>query len=188
MTVYMCMCIFLTNATACRDDIQINTVKAQSTVITEIRLYPAEGPMPRASEAPFALDDIVRCSKSWTIVDTGRCSQCGPTNGHPEEDGFHDQSPERRRRTSSHGIAPQKPNRRSPRVGLSGGRGFQRHLLSRYSVRVEVRDGEDRGLRRCGFSQERLRKMGSGLTKDCDRGRDKDNGESQETGSGRDGN
>ena len=55
-------------------------------------------------------------------------------------------------------IAPQKPNRRSPRVGFSGGRGFRRHLLSRYSVRAEVRDGEDRGLRRCGFSQERLQK------------------------------
>ena len=52
---YMCMCISLTNATACRHDIQIDTVKTQSTVITKIRLYPAEGPMPRASEAPFAV-------------------------------------------------------------------------------------------------------------------------------------
>ena len=139
---YMCMCISLTNATACKYDIQIDTVSTQSTVITELRLYPAEGPMPRASEAPFALDDIVRCSKSWTIVDTGRCSQCGPTNGHPEEDGFHDQSPERRRRTSSHGIAPQKPNRHTPRARFAGGRGFRRHLLSRCSVRTEVWDGD----------------------------------------------
>ena len=69
VTAYMCMRISLTNATACRDGIQMNTVKAQSTVITDIRLYPAEGPMPRASEAPFALVDIVRCSKSWTTVD-----------------------------------------------------------------------------------------------------------------------
>ena len=80
------MCISLTNTTACRDDIQINTVKAQITVIRKIRLYPAEGLMPRASEAPFALVDIVRCSKSWTVVDVGRCSQCSPTNGHQEED------------------------------------------------------------------------------------------------------
>ena len=82
VTIYMCMCILLTNATTCRDDIQINTVKA-STVITEIRMYPAEGPMPRASEAPFALVDIVHCSKSWTTVDVGRCSQCSPTKGSP---------------------------------------------------------------------------------------------------------
>ena len=61
MTAYMCMCISLTNATACKDDILVNTVKTQSTEITEIRLYPAEGPIPRALEAPFALVDIVRC-------------------------------------------------------------------------------------------------------------------------------
>ena len=82
MTAYMCIYIFLMNATTCIDDILIDTVRIQNTVTTEIRLYPAEGPMPRASEAPFTLDDIVRCSKSRTIVDTGRCSQCSPTNGH----------------------------------------------------------------------------------------------------------
>ena len=137
MTAYMCMCISLTNATACIYDILIDTVSTQSTVITEIRVYPAEGPMPRASEAPFALVGIVRCSKSWTTVDAGRCSQCSPTNGdqkvdsfvsdHQEEDEFREQSPERRRRTSSHGIAPQKPNRRPPRARFVGGRGFRRH-------------------------------------------------------------
>ena len=52
--------------------------------------------MPRASEAPFALVDIVRCSKSWTIVDAVRCLQCSPTNGHQEEDGFRDRSLEKR--------------------------------------------------------------------------------------------
>ena len=80
---YMCMCISLTNATACRHDIQMDTVRTQSAVITEIRLYPTEGPMPRVSEAPFVLVDIVHCSKSWTTVDAGRCSQCSPTNGLP---------------------------------------------------------------------------------------------------------
>ena len=64
VTTYMCVCVSLTNATACRHDIQIDTVRMQNAVIIEIRLYPAEGPMPRASEAPFALVDIVRCSKS----------------------------------------------------------------------------------------------------------------------------
>ena len=82
---YMCLCIFLMNATAYRHDLQIDTVRTQSTVITEIRLYPAEGPMPRASEAPFT-PDIVHYSKSWTTVDAGRCSQCSPTNGHKKED------------------------------------------------------------------------------------------------------
>ena len=80
---YMCMCISLMNATACRHDIQMDTVRTQSVVITEIRLYLAEGPMLRASEAPFALVDIVRCSKSRTTVGAGRCSQCSPTNGLP---------------------------------------------------------------------------------------------------------
>ena len=94
----MCMYISLTNATSCKYDIQIDTVRTQSAVITELKLYPAEGPMPRASEAPFA-PDIVRCLKSWTTVDAGRCSQCSPTNGHPEEDTllFRERSPGRRR-------------------------------------------------------------------------------------------
>ena len=51
--------------------------------------------MPRASEAPFA-PDIVRCSKSWTIVDAGRCSQCSPTSDHQEEDRFRERSLGRR--------------------------------------------------------------------------------------------
>ena len=41
------------------------------------------------------------------------------------------------------GIALQKPNRRTPRARFAGGRGFRRHLLSRCSVRAEVRDGEN---------------------------------------------
>ena len=84
VTAYMCMCIFLMNATACIDDILIDIVRIQNTVITEIRLYPVEGPMPRASEALFALVDIVRYSKSRTTVDAGRCSQCSPMNGSLE--------------------------------------------------------------------------------------------------------
>ena len=56
---------------------------------------------------------------------------------------FRERSPgKRRRRTSSRGIAHQKLNRRTPRARFAGGRGFQRHHLSRYSVRAEVRDGE----------------------------------------------
>ena len=163
VTTYMCMYISLTNATACSYNIQIDTVRTQNAAITKIRMYPAEGPMPRASEAPFTLVYIVRCSKSWTAVDAGRCSQCSPTNGHQEEDAllFRKQSPGRRRvpraitRKKTYvdeqsWIAAQKPNRRSSRARFSGGRGFQRHLLFSDSVRAEVRDEEVRRLLICG--------------------------------------
>ena len=66
-------------------------------------------------------------------------------------------------------------------------------MFFRYSVRAEVRDEKDRGLQRCGFSRERLRKTGSGLTDDCGYMAatgvgNEGSGESQETGSGRGGN
>ena len=98
MTTYMCMCISLTKATVCKYNIPIDTVSTQSTVIREFRVYPTEGHMPRASEAPF-VPDIVRCSKSWTTVDAEKCSQCSPTNGHREEDTllFRERSQGRRR-------------------------------------------------------------------------------------------
>ena len=131
-----------------------------------------------------------------------------PRTDHQEEDAllFRSQSPGRKRvlraitttRKETYvdeqlQIAPQKPNRRTPRARFSGGRGFRRHLLSRYSVRAEVRDGEDRGLRRCGFSRERLRKTGSEPAEDhgymaATGEGDEGSGESQETGSGMDGN
>ena len=83
-----------------------------------------------------------------------------PRTDHQEDSlRFRGQSPERRRDLDEQSrIAPEKPNRRAPRARFSRGRGFRRHLLSRYSVRAEIRDGEDRGLLRCGFSWERLRK------------------------------
>jgi hypothetical protein len=97
MMIYMCMCISLTNVTACKYDIPIDTVSTQSTLIRELKVYPAESPMPRASEAPFA-PDIVRCLKSWTTVDAGRCSPCSPTNSHQDEDALlsREHSPGRR--------------------------------------------------------------------------------------------
>jgi hypothetical protein len=42
--------------------------------------------VPRALEAPFALVAIVRCSKSWTIVDAERLSQCSCHPCPEEED------------------------------------------------------------------------------------------------------
>jgi hypothetical protein len=44
---------------------------------------------------------------------------------------------------SSREITPQIPNRRTPRARFVGGRGFRRHLLSRCSVRAEIRDGKN---------------------------------------------
>ena len=93
-----------------------------------------------------------------------------PRTDHQEEDAltFRRQSPRSRCTDEQSRIAPQKPNRRSPRAGFSDGRGFRRHLLSRYSVRAEVRDGEARGLLRCGFSiLGAVVKREKGLTEDC---------------------
>ena len=78
VTTYMCMYISLTNATASRHDIQIDTVRTQNTIIPKIRMYTAECLMPRTSEAPFALVDIVRCSKSRITI-----AHHSPTNGSP---------------------------------------------------------------------------------------------------------
>ena len=177
MTTYMCMCISLTNATAYKYDILIDTVSIQSTVIRELRVYPVEDSMPRASDAPFT-PDILRCSKSWTTVDAGRCSQCSPTNSHHEEDGFRGRSLGRRHRTSNRGIAPQKPNRRTLRARFADERGFRRHLLSRYSVRAELWDGEVRKLLICGS-------LGSGCREGREAAKDP---RRRRNGSGKDGN
>jgi hypothetical protein len=45
--------------------------------------------------------------------------------------------------TSSRGVAPQKPNHRTPLARFTGGQGFRRHLLSWCSVHIEVWDGEN---------------------------------------------
>jgi hypothetical protein len=42
--------------------------------------------MLKAPVAPFALVAIVRCLRSQTTVDAGRCSQCRPSNIHQQED------------------------------------------------------------------------------------------------------
>ena len=86
-------------------------------------------------------------------------------------------------------IAPQKPNRRLPRAGFSGGRGFQRHLLSRNSVRTELRDGEVRRLLICGslgvVTEESMVWTDERQDIWLLTGReDKGSGESQKTGSG----
>ena len=90
--------------------------------------------MPKASEAPFALVDIVRCSKSWTTVDAGQCSQCSPTNGSPRRRrlavpqaiGFRERSPPGRRRTwtSSRGSLPKNLIAAHPVQGSLADEGF----------------------------------------------------------------
>ena len=170
---YMCMLIFLMNATACIDDIQIETVKAHITVIIEIRLYPAESPMPRASEAPFALVDIARCSKSRTTVDAGRCSQCSPTNGSPGRRRLdilgrrriQERSPAGRRWTSSRGSLPKNliaahPVQDSQATEGSGGT---------CSPALHACRGTGQGSQKAAdlwFSRKWLRKSRSELTED----------------------
>jgi hypothetical protein len=137
MTTYMCMCISLTEATTCKNDILIETVSTQSTINRELRMYPEEGHIPRASEAPFA-PDIGCCSKSWTTVDAGRAEEVRravPWTVTRKKTSA--------AWTSSRGVVLQKPNRRTPHARFAGGRGFWRHLLSRCSMRAEVRGGEN---------------------------------------------
>ena len=47
---------------------------------SRIEIYPAEGLMLKAPVAPFPL--MVSCSKSRTIVDARKCTQCCPSNVH----------------------------------------------------------------------------------------------------------
>ena len=97
-----------------------------------------------------------------------------------EEDGFRERSLGRRRRTSSHGIAPQKPNRRTPHTRFVGGRGFLRHLLSRCSVLAEVRDGESQRTAEMWSLESEEEELATG--------REKASGGTQEMETQRDGN
>jgi hypothetical protein len=85
-----------------------------------IEMYPAEGPMLKAPVAPDPL--IVSCSKSWTTVGAGRCTQCRPSNVHREVDkadprkkGHHQEGdenvPMKKKMTSSRGDTPHKSDR-----------------------------------------------------------------------------
>ena len=94
------------------------------------------------------MQEDVRSAVPLTVTRKKTC--CCPASDHQEEDVLlsREQSPGRRcpaAWTSSRGIAPQKPNHRTPRARFVGGRGFWRHLLSRCSLRVDIRDGEYRG-------------------------------------------
>ena len=65
MVAYMCTCASLSLLR-----LEINIANTTATIAdilkvknNRLRLYPEEGPVPKAPAAPFALVDIVRCSK-----------------------------------------------------------------------------------------------------------------------------
>ena len=124
--------------------------------------------------ALLEVTDYNRCRKTFAVQSHERITRkktpCCSAVNHWEEDGFRERlSPGRRRTwTSSRGSLPKNLIAEHPMQGSLADEGFRRHLLSRYSVRAEERDGEDRGLRRCGFSRERLRKTRAELTEDTD--------------------
>jgi hypothetical protein len=77
------MCVILLLAIVAdmnMNDIQIIAEKTLNLTNSRIELYLAEGPMLKAPAAPRTLVNIVRCSMSRTTVDTGRYSQCSPSN------------------------------------------------------------------------------------------------------------
>jgi hypothetical protein len=86
---------------------------------SRMEIYPLKGLMLKAPVAPFPL--IVSCSKSRTIVDAGRCTQCRPSNVHREVDKAdprkkkHRQGdedvPRKKRMASSREDTPQKTDR-----------------------------------------------------------------------------
>jgi len=65
VVAYICTCAILS---LLKLEINIANTTATTTDILKtknnrLRLYPEEGPVPKAPAAPFALVDIVRCSK-----------------------------------------------------------------------------------------------------------------------------
>ena len=74
----MCMCVKILLADVANMNMNNILIIAKKMILnlikSRIELYPAEGPMLKAPVALFALVAIVRCLKSWTIVDVGRCS------------------------------------------------------------------------------------------------------------------
>jgi hypothetical protein len=74
MMTYMCMCISLTNATACKYDISIDTVSMQKYGNQRIKSVPSGG-----SHAEGIRGSIrTRHSALLGIVDHGRCRKCSP--------------------------------------------------------------------------------------------------------------
>ena len=77
MTTCMRMCVKILLADVANMNTNSILIIAKKMILnlikSRIELYPAEGPMLKAPVAPFALVAIVRCLRSWTIVDAERC-------------------------------------------------------------------------------------------------------------------
>ena len=90
MTTCMCMCVKILLIDVANMNMNNILIIAKKMILnltkSRIGLYPVEGPMLKAPVAPFALVAIVRCLKSRTTVDAGRCLQCRPSNVHQKED------------------------------------------------------------------------------------------------------
>jgi len=86
----MCTCVKILLADVANMNANNILIIAKKLILnlttSRIGLYPAKGPMLKAPVALFALVAIVRCLKSRTTVDVGRCSRCRPSNVHQEED------------------------------------------------------------------------------------------------------
>ena len=94
--------------------------------------------MLKAPVAPFALVAIVRCLRSRTTVDAGRCLQCRPSNVHREVD-----DPRMKKKTSAvtrrkRAVAETLPKNliaRTPEQVSLCGRWFRRPTLLTLGVR-----------------------------------------------------
>ena len=75
----------------------------------------------------------------------------GSASDHQEEDGFREEEDVER------AVAESLPKNliAAHHARFAGRRGFRRHMLSCFSVRAEVRNGEARGLLRCDLSRKR---------------------------------
>ena len=110
-----------------KTDIEFNNIKDW--------IIPCKGPMLKAPVALFALVAIVRCLKSRTTVDAGRCSQCRPSNVHQEED------KDNLKKRAAAEMLPKNLIAHIPSRCLLTYSGF-RGLLSQLSVRIENWNGE----------------------------------------------
>jgi hypothetical protein len=61
-------------------------INSKTCTITKNRMYPVEGPVLKASVAPFTRDISCVCSLSSYAVDAGRCKHCSPSNGADDEE------------------------------------------------------------------------------------------------------
>ena len=90
MTICMCTCVKILLADVANMNTNSILIIAKKMILnltkSRIELYTAEGPMLKAPVAPFALVAIVRCLRSRTTVDAGRCLQCRPSNVHQKVD------------------------------------------------------------------------------------------------------